>query len=292
MVNVMGPDSAVPGVNKAVLKKGGKGGAGELNAAQIDPTKALNYFQSAANTLKQYSNKGLGMYNTAMEQAMGQLKPYADAGVASTNEYMKMLGLPGTDGQPGYTGEQLTAKLENTPGYQFQLQQGTQATARNALASGGISGNTLAASQNYGQQLAQGTYQNYLSNLGAMSAQGQQASTNLSNLYGQQGTTQLNTMQGIGQGYYNAGMQQGNTWYNAAAANMAAQNEVMAQQRAIDAQAANAAMSAGAGYMNAATNQAQFNYGVFQNQQGGQSFYGGAKTGWPSYNPNSNSWAV
>ena len=121
---------------------------------------------------------------------------------------------------------------------------------------------------------------------------GQNATTNISNLYGQAGTQAANTFQNIGSAYYNSGITSGQTWYNAALANMQAQNAAMSQERAQNSQMAQQAIASGPGYMNAATNAAQFNYGVFQNQQGGQSFYGGARTGWPTYNPNSNSWSV
>ena len=52
------------------------------------------------------------------------------------------------------------ANLSQTPGYQFQLQQGEQAVADQATATGGVGGgNTLKALTNYGQNLASTTYQ-------------------------------------------------------------------------------------------------------------------------------------
>lgn len=55
--------------------------------------------------------------------------------------------------------EVIQAKLEADPGYQFRLQQGTQAMERSAAAKGNLlSGNTLAAAQQFGQGLASEQY--------------------------------------------------------------------------------------------------------------------------------------
>lgn len=286
----MDADTSIPGILSAQVKKGGKNGEGAINVAQVDPSGAINYFQKAAKQMEDYSMKGLGLYNASMLQAISELEPMKKTGDQATNKYLQMMGLKDMDGKT-LTPEQISAQLTSTPGYQFQLQQGTQATARNALAAGGISGNTLAASQNYGQQVAQGTFQQYLSNLNPLMSQGNAARTNISNLYGQAGTTNLNTMQNIGSSYYGAGMKSGDTTFQAALANMAAQNAAMEAQRGREAAQSQQAIASGPGYMNAATESARFNYGVFQNQQAGQSFYG-QSTGWPTYNPNSNSWAV
>lgn len=57
--------------------------------------------------------------------------------------------------------------FENTPGYQFQLQQGQQAINNSAASKGGLlSGSTLKDLLSYSQGLAGTTYQNYLSNYG------------------------------------------------------------------------------------------------------------------------------
>ncbi|CAB4120945.1 hypothetical protein UFOVP1_47 [uncultured Caudovirales phage] len=55
--------------------------------------------------------------------------------------------------------------LQNTPGYQFSLQQGNNAVLASAAANGMLgSGNTLAAADQYSQGLAQQTYQNSVTN--------------------------------------------------------------------------------------------------------------------------------
>ncbi len=90
------------GINGLTSADAGKSGI--TQAIQIDPTTALNYFQSAANSFQTQSLSGLGLYNQAIQQAGAQLssgynaanatlKPLSQAGQAATNEYMKMLGL-------------------------------------------------------------------------------------------------------------------------------------------------------------------------------------------------------
>ena len=60
----------------------------------------------------------------------------------------------------------MNAQLAQMPGYQFQQQQGNDATKRQALAMGlGLSGNTLKALSDYNQGLASTSYQQQLQNL-------------------------------------------------------------------------------------------------------------------------------
>lgn len=68
--------------------------------------------------------------------------------------------------------------IRNTPGYQFAQQQGAQAAQRAASASGfGGSGNLAIELTDRASQLAQGTFQDYLSNLRQLIPGGQQAAT-------------------------------------------------------------------------------------------------------------------
>ena len=99
------------------------------------------------------------------------------------------------------------ADLQNTPGYQFQLQQGLQGVDRGAAARGGLNtGGTLKAENNYAQGLAGTTYQNAVANsLGAFNTnygvyQGNQSAA--SNAYGQQVNAGLSAF-GANQGAYN-----------------------------------------------------------------------------------------
>lgn len=72
--------------------------------------------------------------------------------------------------------------VSNLPGFQAQLQQGTQAIQNTASGSGLLnSGNTLAALQNLGMTQESSFYNNYINQLAAQGAVGNAASTNVAN---------------------------------------------------------------------------------------------------------------
>jgi len=80
------------------------------------------------------------------------------------NQYLAALDIGGSGGAAG--GQQIQQLLQNTPGYQFQLDQGAQNVLRNAAQTGTLaSGNTLNALQTQGQGQANQTYQQYVNNL-------------------------------------------------------------------------------------------------------------------------------
>lgn len=81
-------------------------------------------------------------------RAEQQLSPYTEAGGAATNQLSQALSAGFNPGD-----------LTQDPGYQFRLQQGEEALRRQMAASGlGQSGAALKASQEYGQGLADQTY--------------------------------------------------------------------------------------------------------------------------------------
>jgi hypothetical protein len=139
-----------------------------------------NASQSAANTQANAANNAtqaqLDMYN----QNVQRLSPWTNAGSAALGNLQGMM--------PALTQQFGAAQYQQSPGYQWQLGQGTQAITDAASATGGVnSGNTLKALTTYGQGLAnqdyyqaQSAYQNWqnqaynmyagLSNTGANSA--------------------------------------------------------------------------------------------------------------------------
>lgn len=95
--------------------------------------------------------------NAAQQTALGNVtsaeQPYQSLGSNSANSLNTLL-------QKGFQAPTLQ-QAEQTPGYQFQLQQGTQAINQNAAANGTLmTGNTGKALTDYGQGLAQTAYQN------------------------------------------------------------------------------------------------------------------------------------
>lgn len=108
----------------------------------------------------------------AQRRAEAQLNPYAQAG-ATALENMQAPSLEA---------------LQSDPGYQFRLSQGNQALSRNLAASGlGQSGAALKAAQEYGQGLADQTYNDYFNRQALLAGRGQEAAGGLSGLAQQTG---------------------------------------------------------------------------------------------------------
>ena len=101
---------------------------------------------------------GLNNANQYYNQAYGAWTPLAGQGTAAGSAYADALGLNGAEGNA-----RAQAAFQNNPGYQFQLQSGLDAIDRGAAARGRVqSGNTLAAEQQYGANLANQGWSNYL----------------------------------------------------------------------------------------------------------------------------------
>ncbi len=103
-----------------------------------------------------------------------------DTGQQGLNAYADALGLNGAAGNA-----RATAAFQNNPGYQAQLDTGLQAIDRGAAARGMLSsGNTLAAEQKYGDDLANQSWQSYLNSfspLSTLAGQGAQGIAGVSN---------------------------------------------------------------------------------------------------------------
>lgn len=126
----------------------------------------------------------------ALNSSIGAYSQWATSGAAANTMYGNAIGLNGAEGNAAATNA-----FQAGPGYQFAVDQGTQAALRGASAAGMLnSGNTLTALTGFGQGLANQEYGSWLDRLNGVSGQGLQAAngqangyTNLSNLY-QQGT--------------------------------------------------------------------------------------------------------
>lgn len=164
-------------------------------------TNALNgILRSGLSYLGNNSNQaGYNGISNAAQQAQAQYQPYLASGTAANG----MLGnLYGQNGQAAETAAQ--QNFENTPGYQFQLQQGENAVNANAAKMGQVlSGNNQQAINNYAQGTAQGSYNNYVQNLQQQAAQGLSAAGG----YGTVGLTGANAQAQAGQNKANASNQ-------------------------------------------------------------------------------------
>ena len=120
----------------------------------------------SANAITSSTNASIAAQQSAQQQQQALNAPYAAIGTGTNGnngaiaQYQALLGL----GPKGGAGEQ--AALAGTPGYQFALNQGLQATTNAATLTnpGGISGNTLEALDQFSTGLADQTYQNAVGN--------------------------------------------------------------------------------------------------------------------------------
>ena len=117
----------------------------------------------AANQLSQGAQQAQKLELQNQQAAQGSQASATAANVAAEQPYQQ-LGQTSAGGLNQLLGQGFQAptlaQAEQTPGYQFQLQQGTNAINENAAANGTLmSGNTGKALQQYGQNLGQSAYQ-------------------------------------------------------------------------------------------------------------------------------------
>jgi len=148
--------------------------------------------------------------NQAAQQWQEQAaQPFVNAGQAAIPSLQNMAGL----GSGGIAGEM--AALQQTPGYQFTLNQGLNAVQNSMASQGlGVSGNALRGAAQYATGLASQTYQNQFSNmlnvaqLGANAAVG--AGSNIVSAANNIGAAQQNAANAVGSGVQGAGTSAGN----------------------------------------------------------------------------------
>lgn len=125
------------------------------------------------------SKKASKQYIQALQQAQQSLRgdeaqglsyfsPYLRAGNQATGTLSQMLATPGEGLLQNWTDTfhpPTAEEAAQTPGFQFQLQQGQNALQNSAAARGGLlSGRTLADMNTYAQGLASTNYQNTFNN--------------------------------------------------------------------------------------------------------------------------------
>lgn len=154
-------------------------GAGVLGAGAsiYGASKAANAQEKAAAQAAQAQERALQFQRENYEKASGNLNPFITTGQGANNLLSSFYGLNGSD--PAL-GENALAAFRKSPDYQFALKEGVGALDNSAAAKGSLlSGNQLRAVTEYGSGLATQNLTNYLSRLGGLSTQGQQASTSL-----------------------------------------------------------------------------------------------------------------
>jgi hypothetical protein len=152
------------------LASAGIGAGASLSAAGTQANAAL----SAEQLQYQAQQEALDFQKQQWAIQQQELQPFLQTGTAGLSQLAQLLGVgtPGaSSGAGGFGslmqgfGEQFQAptmqQAQNEPGYQFQLQEGERALQNSAAASGSLlSGGSLKGMQLFGQQSAQGDYQN------------------------------------------------------------------------------------------------------------------------------------
>lgn len=140
------------------------------------------------------------------------LQPFVDLGISAFDEMASMLGI--ADSQGNVVPYDLR-KLEETPGYQFRAEQGTQAVERSQIGRQ-LSGRAAKELMRYGQGLAAQYFDQRISQLAQLGQFGANAASN-------QAQAALGTGQNIAQGALNTGanlarvhMDEGNSLANIA----------------------------------------------------------------------------
>jgi len=127
-----------------------------------------NAAQEAAKEQQAADQKGIDYLGQEQKTGLANYSPYLSAGSTASGTLSSLLGTPGQGLLTPWT-QQFTAptaaQAEQTPGYQFQLQQGENAVQNSAAGRGGLlSGRTLADLNNYAQGTASTNYQNTFNN--------------------------------------------------------------------------------------------------------------------------------
>jgi hypothetical protein len=138
--------TALAGIGGALISSNAATSAANTQAAAAD--------QASQNALNQY------------DETKATLAPFVNAGTSALATLLSTLGLPGGSGQNllqqnginSLTFQPTQAQLESTPGYQFDLNQGLQATQNaNSATGNGVSGAAMKGAANYAAGLANNT---------------------------------------------------------------------------------------------------------------------------------------
>lgn len=175
-----------------------------IGAAVIGAAGTAYASDQASSATRDATSAAITQQQKGLDQQATLSAPYRALGESAVPQLQSLLGIGGADP---------TQALRATPGYNFTLNQGLDATKNAASASGMLlSGNTLEGLDKFSTGLADQTYQQAVANtmgvvdLGQAAAAGQAAnigaaSNNISNLISNQGNTlagiDANTIAGI-----------------------------------------------------------------------------------------------
>jgi len=171
--------------------------------------------QQGYNQASGLLDQGRGALTTNFTNALQPLQQNYNQAQGGVTAYGNAMGLNGPAGNAA-----ATAAFQNNPGYQYQLQQGTENELRNQSRTGAVnSGQTQVDLQNIGQGVANQGYNQYIQNLQPFLGQASTAAsgiagvdtglgTGLANSYGNQAGLAQTTQTGIGNANANATLAQ------------------------------------------------------------------------------------
>lgn len=134
------------------------------------------------------------LQNQMYQQTRTDLGPYRQVGEYTTPYYAGILNIP------GYNQVDPTAALRATPGYNWMFNQGVNAIDRSAAAKGMLgSGNVAKALTQYGQGLADQSYNNYMNRLAGLIGTGQNAAAQTGQFGQQSANATSNALMQAGQ---------------------------------------------------------------------------------------------
>lgn len=146
--------------------------------AETTTAASLSDFDSALNDALGLLDSASTAATAGFDQATGYQRPFYDTGTAALSEIAAAMGLRG----PEEAADALS-RFRAAPGYQFQLSEGVNALDRSAASQGGLySGAQGQALTEYGQGLADQTFNARLSQLAGLAGIGQNAAGNLSSI--------------------------------------------------------------------------------------------------------------
>ena len=185
-----------------------------LGSAVIGGAVASRGASKAARAQQQAADQAAQVQRETFERQVELQEPFRQAGMASQNELMRMLGIGGEPGTPGYgsIGAPFTAEqMQADPGYAFRLAEGEKALERMQAARGQLlGGGAVRAGVRYGQEMGSQEYMNAfnraqalmgtrLGALGSLYGGGLATAQQVAGQAGQMGTNVGNLMMGAGQ---------------------------------------------------------------------------------------------
>src|SRR5665213_2396650 len=156
---------------------------------------------AAASTEAKAANSATANTKAMFNQVQANEQPYINTGTAATYSLAELYGLPTPSnpngGQP--FNQASINSFTNSPGYQFEKQQGidaidAQAAAQNQL----LSGNTVKAIADYSSGLASKNFNSYADRLMALGNQGEGAAAHQASAGGTAASNEAATIQAAG----------------------------------------------------------------------------------------------